>query len=628
MLLRLSLLFVLLWVLPARADYLAELQQQARLHDLAADPVWLNLLHYKRQPVTGHWRSLADDPAFFNAANGNTDPQAELAATLAAFFSDIEQSGQQQNPQCRFIARFRWLQQTLGIDPARLPLQRCQRFEDWRAAMNPAGLTLVFPSAFLNSPASMYGHTMFRVDAVGQNDSNRLLAYTISYAAFGIDDENFLFALKGLAGLNPGRFSSVPYYVKVAEYNDIENRDVWEYELNLTQLEVERVLQHVWELGPIRFDYFFFDENCAYHLLSLLDVARPSLALTDRFVWYAIPSDTVRAVTETPGLLKRVTYRASNATQIEQRAARLSEPEQQLAEQLAMGAAQPAASAALAPERRAEVLELADLYLTYLIPREGISEAAALPRSRQLLLARSQAPAVTIPEVAAPAVRPDQGHFSGRLHLALGSDDRKAIGELRLRPAYHDLLDPEPGFIRGAQLQFFDLALRQVEGRGLRLQYFTPVDIQSLVPRNSLLGGKSWRVQFGLNQYRGLLQQDEHMVAQVSGGPGLAWDWHSRWMAYAFVDTRLLAGHSLDQGYAAGLGGTLGSLLDLTPAWRLQLQGGSMRFLAGDVQTVSRVELNQRWQLQRNQSLRLEASWRNDAHGERVGVLAGWAWCF
>jgi hypothetical protein len=469
---------------------------------------------------------------------------------------------------------------------------------------------------------------MFRVDAQGQNDSNRLLAYTISYAAVSLDDENFLFALKGLAGLNPGRFSSNPYYVKVAEYNDIENRDVWEYELNLTQAEVERVLQHVWELGPIRFDYYFFDENCAYHLLSLLDVARPSLALTDRFVWYAIPSDTVRAVTETPGLLRRVRYRASNATNIEQRAERLSPVELNVAQQLAMGKATPDTAMPLPPERRAEVLELADLYLTYLIPREGITEAEALPRSRKLLLARSQAPAVNIPDAAAPAVRPDQGHFSGRLHLALGSDDRRAIAELRLRPAYHDLLDPEAGFNRGAQLQFFDLALRQVEGRGLRLQYFTPVDIQSLVPRNSLLGGKSWRVQFGLNQYRGLLQQDEHMVAQVSGGPGLAWDWQNRWMTYAFVDTRLLAGHSLDQGYAAGLGGTLGSLLDVTPVWRLQLQGGSMRFLAGDVQTLSRVEVNQRWQLQRNQSLRLEANWQNDAHGERLGVLAGWSWYF
>ena len=628
MLLRLSLLLLLLSGMPARADYLADLQQQARQRGLAADSMWLNLLHYKRQPLTGHWRSLADDPVFFNAPQGNTDPQAELDATLAAFFSDIEESEKQQNPQCRFVARFRWLQQQLTFDPARMPAQPCRRYEDWRAAMNPAGLTLVFPSAYLNSPASMYGHTMFRVDAVGQNDSNRLLAYTISYAAVGNSDEGFMFALKGLAGLYPGAFASMPYYLKVAEYNDIENRDVWEYELNLTQLEVERVLQHVWELGPIRFDYFFFDENCAYHLLSLLDVARPSLALTDRFVWYAIPSDTVRAVTETPGLLKRVAYRASNASTIEQRAARLSAPELQLAQQLAIGSASPDASAPLAPERRAEVLELADLYLTYLVPRERITQSEALSRSRKLLLARSQAPAVTIPEVAAPAVRPDQGHFSGRLHLALGSDDRKAIGELRLRPAYHDLLDPEPGFIRGAQLQFFDLALRQVEGRGLRLQYFTPVDIQSLVPRNSLLGGKSWRVQFGLNQYRGLLQQDEHMVAQISGGPGLAWDWHSRWISYAFVDTRLMTGHSLDQGYAAGLGGTLGALLDLTPAWRVQLQGGSMRFLAGDVQTVSRVELNQRWQLQRNQSLRLEANWRNDAHGERVGVLAGWSGYF
>jgi hypothetical protein len=333
-------------------------------------------------------------------------------------------------------------------------------------------------------------------------------------------------------------------------------------------------------------------------------------------------------VAETPGLLKRVSYRASNASRIEQRAARLSGQELQLAQQLAIGAASPDAAAPLPPEQRAEVLELADLYLTYLIPREGLTEAEALPRSRKLLLARSQAPAVAIPEVAAPAVRPDQGHFSGRVHVAMGSDDRRAIGELRLRPAYHDLLDPEPGFNRGAQLQFFDLALRQVEGRGLRLQYFTPVDIQSLVPRNSLLGGKSWRVQFGLNQYRGLLQQDEHMVAQVSGGPGLAWDWQSRCMSYAFVDTRLLAGHSLDQGYAAGMGGTVGSLLDVTPAWRVQLQGGSMRFFAGDVQTASRIELNQRWQWQRNQSLRLEANWRSDAHGERMGILAGWSGYF
>lgn len=439
-----------------------------------------------------------------------------------------------------------------------------------------------------------------------------------------------MFAFKGLAGAYPGAFASMPYYLKVAEYNDIENRDVWEYQLNLSQPEIERILQHVWELGPIRFDYYFFDENCAYHLLSLLDVARPSLQLTDQFVWSAIPSDTVRAVTQTPGLLKRVTYRASNATTIEQRAARLAPAELQMVEALALGRLAPGdvAVSQLPGERRAEVLELADQYLTYLQRPEGIGDRVAQPRSRQLLLARSSAPSLEVPPLAAPEVRPDQGHLSARVQLGAGVDDRMAIGELRLRPAYHDLLDPEPGFNRGAALQFFDLALRQTAGQGLRLQYFNPVDIQSLTPRKALLGGKSWRVQLGLNQHRGLLQADDHLLAQVSGGPGLAWDWQSRALTYVFLDNRLMTGHSLDQGYALGVGASLGTLVDLGARWRLQLQGGSMRYYLGDVQTVSRIELNQRWQLSPDQTLRLEAGLTHDAHGDRGSLLAGWGWYF
>lgn len=629
MLLRFTFLLLCVWLLPAQANYLAELQQAARAKSLADDPVWQNLLHYKRQPLSGQLRSLADDPAFFNAPDGKTNPQAELDATLGVFFSDVVETDKQQNPQCRFVARFRWLELQLGFD-ARMPRQPCLRFENWRAAMNPAGITLVFPSAYLNSPASMYGHTMFRVDAADQNDRTRLLAYTISYAAVSSGDEGFMFAFKGLAGAYPGAFASMPYYLKVAEYNDIENRDVWEYQLNLSQPEIERILQHVWELGPIRFDYYFFDENCAYHLLSLLDVARPSLQLTDQFVWSAIPSDTVRAVTQTPGLLKRVTYRASNATTIERRAARLTSAELQMVEALALGGLSPSdmVVSQLPGERRAEVLELADQYLTYLQRPEGIGDQVALPRSRQLLLARSTAPSLEVPPVAAPKVRPDQGHLSARLQLGVGVDDNRAVGELRLRPAYHDLLDPEPGFNRGAALQFFDLAVRQTAGQGLRLQYFNPVDIQSLTPRNALLGGKSWRVQLGLNQYRGLLQADDHLIAQVSGGPGLAWDWQSRVLSYAFLDNRLMTGHSLDQGYALGIGASLGTLIDLNAGWRLQLQGSSMRYYLGDEQTISRIELNQRWQLSPNQTLRLEAGLTHDAHGDRGSLLVGWGGYF
>ena len=97
----------------------------------------------------------------------------------------------------------------------------------------------------------------------------------------------------------------MPYYLKVREYTDLENRDIWEYELNLSPEEIDRLLMHAWELGPIHFDYYFFDENCAYHLLGLLEAARPDLELTKGFRWWAIPSDTVREVVKQKGLVKR-----------------------------------------------------------------------------------------------------------------------------------------------------------------------------------------------------------------------------------------------------------------------------------------------------------------------------------
>src|SRR5690606_40623126 len=43
--------------------------------------------------------------------------------------------------------------------------------------------------------------------------------------------------------------------------------------------------------------YYFFDENCAYRLLALIDLARPSVDLVDQVsTLRAIPSDTVRLV--------------------------------------------------------------------------------------------------------------------------------------------------------------------------------------------------------------------------------------------------------------------------------------------------------------------------------------------
>ena len=293
-------------------SYLQHLQQQAQ--PLAKHRNWHILLHY--QPNGDNFISEVDDLDFFNAKNGKTNPQAELAATLQAFFAVKSQDN--QHHQCKFIARYQWLKQQLNFDIKRLPPQPCPEFADWLEQLQPAGLTLIFPAAYLNNPSSAFGHTLLRIDQVGQTQATRLLAQALNYAAKTDENNSFMFAIKGIIGGYSGQFSMLPYYKKVTEYSDMENRDIWEYQLDFSLTEIYRMLRHIWELDKIKFDYFFFDENCSYHLLSLLEAARPSLHLRDKLWPWVIPGETVRIINAAK-LVKNKVFRPANTTKLHHR---------------------------------------------------------------------------------------------------------------------------------------------------------------------------------------------------------------------------------------------------------------------------------------------------------------------
>jgi hypothetical protein len=605
--------------LPAADDYLQQLVAQARARGLAQHPQWRALLHYEPRLLLPGVESLADDPAFFNAPEGKTDPEQELAATLAAFFEPPEESEARQHPQCRFIARYHWLAQELAFDPARLPPQPCRRFYEWHAALDPAGLTLIFPAAYLNNPASAYGHTFLRVDARGQDERTRLLAYAINYAADTDETNGLLFAIRGIFGGYPGTFSIAPYYVKVGEYNDLENRDIWEYELDFAPPEIERLLMHAWELGTIRFDYFFFDENCSYQLLALFEAARPSLEWTARFPAWAIPSDTVRVVVEEPGLLRRTTWRPARSTLLRHRARQLAPALVQRARTLALAPGPLPADAldGLGERERARVLELAYEYLDYLRLRgEAPHGEDTAERLRALLLARSRLAVAPAPPPRAPAVRPEQGHRSARIVLGLGREGGATFQELRLRPAYHDLLDPEPGYVRGAEIEFFAVAVRRHErDQRLRLERLDLVRITSLSARDALLEPLSWRIRAGWE--RGHLRSGEHSLAfRLEGGSGLAWQDAGGRLWYTMLDVALAADDDLASGYALGAGPAAGVVLDLSPRWRAQLELRGVRYEAGEEHSASEVALNQRFALGAQSALRLE--WKRSRVFDRV----------
>ena len=592
----------LAWADPA---YLAELVARARELKLAERPEWRKLVHYEPDFLGSGLHSLIDSAWFFNAGRaGKTDPQAELEATLAAFFSDVQETAKQQNPQCMFIARRAWLDEALRFDPRRMPQQPCHRFREWHAALNAQQLTLVFASAYINNPSSMYGHTLLRIDARDQDERTRLLAYAVNSAANTDETNGLTFAVRGLIGGYPGTFSVLPYYLKVREYSDMENRDLWEYELALAPHEVERVLLHLWELLPAYYEYYFFDENCSYHLLGLLQVARPELELTAPFRWFALPSDTVRILTELPGLVARTVYRPANATLIAARLETMAKDERSIAKELSQGRARAGdAVRGLRPERAAAVLEAAHDYVNYRrsIGKKDVADPARL--GRDLLVARSAVDAPSQAPRLAPPPRPEQGHRTSRLGFGAGRRDGRAFQELQIRATYHDVLDPDEGYVQGAQIEFFKTAVRRYEGT-VRLEQFIPVDILSLSPRDDFFQPLSWRVAGGWKRSF-VANGSEPLVPGLDGGAGATWK-TGRLMLYGLGEAALRVHHELEGAYSIGAGARFGVLADPAPRWRVHAYVAGINQFLGERDTPRSLGVQQRVTLGRDTSLRFE----------------------
>ncbi len=615
---------------PENAAYLSELIAEASRLQLAQTPQWRYLLHYKKS-LLGGLESESDDPAFFTAGTGKHDPQAELEATLRSFFS-AQNWGQKDEPaQCAFIARYEWLNAQLHFDPQRLAPLPCPAFDKWYAGINPGGLTLVFPSAYINNPSSMFGHTLLRVDAPEQNENTRLLSYAINYGAETGRDNGIAFAIKGIFGGYYGGLGIGPYYKKVREYSDFESRDIWEYQLAFSQDEIRRLLAHVWELRGVRFKYYFFDENCSYMILVLLDVARPDLALSDQLRGWVIPSDTLRLVSGKPGLVKEVVYRPAVGTRLAWLAASLPDDAQNKALALANGEQSIVdfLEEPREPQQQADILLLAHDYVRYEFLAQRRDKAVAAPLSLKLLKARSRIAEARPPTpVPRPVATPEQGHATGMIQAGLLRENNDDYLQLRLRPAYHDLLDNDDGYVPGAQIDFLNIAARYNTAREkLELDAFTLVDIVSLTPRSRFFHPISWRVQ--ASWQRRLLpntNSPSSLAFTLDGGGGLALRPSDNLLLFALLDAALLVNDSFKYDFSAGLGAETGLLLQITPRWKLRLHAQHISFRSSNPYSYNNFSVSQRLVISPQHALNLEWSLQR-AFGRRLeNWMLAWRW--
>ena len=512
---------------------------------LDVDEAWLALGHYRPSFWSDTYTSTIDSENFFLSKDGKTSPKAELSATIELF----SKPGNEEQ-KCLLPARYKYLKRR-GVKLAEFP--KCAELEKFYDDLQPSGVTLLFTDAYMNNPSSLFGHTLMRVDT--KRKGTQLLAHGLNYGAFTAGQENsVLFAVWGLTGGYFGGFTVKPYYDIINTYNNIENRDIWELNLDLTPEELDFFVAHLWEIGHTQTRYYFFTQNCSYMLMETLDAVRPSLKLADDFPVQTIPLDTLKAVYSRPGLVKSINYRPSRQAKIRHRYNNMSAQEQDAYIQAIKE--QDFSLPALDESEKADVLETAYQYVQYQYVAGDLALKDYRQKSFQLLRARNQAAAGQKFDELKEGQNPVLSHDSMMVSLGVGVQNGDVFEQLSFRPAYHLVTDRGYGFLSGAEIDFLDVSFRHYDKHDKYvLDKLNVLQLSSFSPIDAVFQAMSYRIGLDVSRQINPKSEDEGYVLNGNVGGGGTFALSDHFWFYGLSSVEAAYGGFLpnNQWFGAGL---------------------------------------------------------------------------
>jgi hypothetical protein len=263
----------------------------------------------------------------------------------------------------------------------------------------------------------------------------------------------------------------------------------------------------------------------------------------------------------------------------------------------------------MAPEKKREILDLSTEVLQYRYSRKEIEKDDYLELFLAVLNTRSTLGS-NPPEFYAPPVpvRPEEGHRSGRLGTAAGYAGRDGFMEIEWRAAYHDILDPDEGYIEGAEIRFFDLSGRYYfkEDR-VRLQKLHFIDIVSLSPRDKIFQPTSWKMSTGFD--RTLMPGGgESLMYRINPGGGITYRMKYLGLVYAMLESDLELSNKFRDRFSFGVGPSAGLLKTIAAPWKVNLSARSLYYELGEKHRSAIVSLTQNFKISANNSLQFSLS--------------------
>jgi hypothetical protein len=483
--------------------------QKAHSLDLSKNAVWQKLLHYEvgfaftRQP-----QSAIHNNDFFISDNGRTNPFDELDETLRAFFL-VTSDARETHAQCRFPARLLWLKKQLNITDQDLPKVNCQDFHEWTFNNSVESISIVYASGYLDNPATFYGHTLLKLNSGKKTNKTKLLDQSINYGVIVPPNANPVsYILRSLFGGYDGGFNHASYNLHTRNYAEHELRDLWEYELNLSQDEVDFIVGHAWELLGKRYTYYFFQQNCAYRLAEILEIVdgveilppNPIFTLPRSILQQMAQGSRqgeplIKAINYHPSRQSRLYGKYSDLTPIEKKsvgniASNIERYKSKLYESLSLNSKQNVSNTLMDYFKFTEKTEFFPADISNKYYEKSVLERFKLPSRKETKNTLKVQP-------------PHEGRRASLLKLGFLHNDKLGDGlSIHLRPTYYDVLDTDSGHVKDSALAMGELKMVLIDD-SLKIRHLDIVKIKSVNPEITGLpgdNGKAWKLKLGIRQ--------------------------------------------------------------------------------------------------------------------------------
>lgn len=582
------------------------------IKETSTSQTWHKLIKYEALSADSKQvKSAIHDPSFFISKYGDTNPQAELEATIKAFMSLTAPSGD-EHPQCKFPARYIWLKKILPNNQTLAPPVKCPTYDSWRFDGATDSISVVFATGYLNNPASFYGHTLLKMNSSNKRKTVNIEDVSVNYGAIVPNDEDpFSYIVKGMLGGYDAGFSHTQYYYHTHNYGENELRDLWEYELSLTKPQVDFVLAHVWEVLGKKYTYYFFRKNCSYRMAELLEII-PNLHIIPDNPIFIMPQVLMTSITDQTingvPLVRSISYKESRQSKLYRTYETLTHNQRKWVQKISSNLSLIQSDDFIQQDlqTKTKVIDTLVHYQLYLLKKHP--ENTSYQESyRKILYARFKLPSKKIQYRHSKPAPPHKSRPPSRIAIGFNSNTTQAEGiSLHYRPAYYDELDSDPAHVAWSSLSMGDVKLRISNGN-VDIDHINLVAINSFNARATNLPEDQqdvWSLNIGLRRQHLACINCSALYTEGSLGYGYNID----------SNTKILA------EYGAGIQdkrNTLGNLYgftglrlisQITPRFTLQAGTQYRVFANGTTANDYKINLQLRYQLKKNEDIRLQFS--------------------